>query len=227
MGEDRVGAIIAAAGESRRMVGVDKMFTQLHGKPVLVHTIDVFERCPAINQIVVVVSASNVEAGQQLVADEGWTKVAKVCAGGPRRQDSVAAGLRLLGKCQWVVIHDGARPLLSVDLIEQGLEAAEETGAAIAAVPVTDTVKVAGDYRIVRYTPPRYNLWIAQTPQVFRFDIINQAYKQAQEEVTDDATLVEQIGYRVKLYMGTYDNVKITTPEDLALAEARWPKGGE
>ncbi len=118
-----------------------------------------------------------------------------------------------------MVIHDGARPLVTVDLIEHGLEAARETGAAVAAVPVTDTIKGVGDDRIVHQTPPRQNLWAVQTPQVFRINIIAEAHRQAKSEVSDDATLVEQLSYKVKLYMGSYDNIKITTPDDLALAE--------
>ena len=156
---------------------------------------------------------------QCLVIDSKWKKVADVCTGGRRRQDSVAAGLKLLGQCEWVIIHDGARPLLTQELIMRGLEAAVETGAAVAAVPVTDTIKLAGDHQIVIETPPRSNLWAVQTPQIFRFDIIKEAYRQAKGDVTDDAMLVEQIGGKVKLYMGSYDNLKITTPRDLAIAE--------
>jgi 2-C-methyl-D-erythritol 4-phosphate cytidylyltransferase len=118
-----------------------------------------------------------------------------------------------------VVIHDGARPLVTEELIERGLEAARETGAAAAAVPVKDTIKLVGEEGIVNQTPPRQNLWAVQTPQVFRADIINEAYLRANDDVTDDASLVEQLGYKVKLYPGSYDNIKITTPDDLALAE--------
>ncbi len=216
-----------AAGSSRRMGGVDKVFAPLGGKPVLVRVIDAFQRCNPVDQIVVVLSEQNLEQGRQLVAEPGWSKVTEVCPGGRRRQDSVVAGLSRLEDCQWVVIHDGARPLVSVDLIERGLAEAGETGAAVAAVPVTDTIKVAGDDRLVKETPPRHNLWAVQTPQVFRFDIISEAYRQARQEVTDDATLVEQLGYRVKLYMGSYDNIKVTTPDDLALAEVLWQKHGK
>jgi 2-C-methyl-D-erythritol 4-phosphate cytidylyltransferase len=106
----------------------------------------------------------------------------------------------------------------------RGLEAARETGAAATAVPVTDTIKVAGDDRIVQETPPRDRLWTVQTPQVFRFAIISEAYRQAKDEVTDDASLAEALGYKVKLYPGSYDNIKITTPDDLALAEILWHK---
>ena len=220
--QSKVGAVIAAAGKSQRMGGVDKMLALLGDKPVLARVIDVFQGCAAIDQIVVVLSQENLEPGQQLVNEQGWSKVSDVCPGGERRQDSVVAGLNRLSQCDRVVIHDGARPLVTVDLIEQGLEAAQETGAAVAAVPVTDTIKLAGDDLIVQGTPPRQNLWAVQTPQVFRFDMIAEAYRQTKYEVTDDARLVEQLGYRVKLYMGSYDNIKITTPNDLALAEVLW-----
>ena len=153
------------------------------------------------------------------MAQAGWSKVTDVCPGGERRQDSVAAGLGRLKDSNWVVIHDGARPLIAAALIEAGLEAAEASGAAVAAVPVSDTIKVAGDDLFVQGTPPRQRLWAVQTPQVFRFDIITNAYRKAEAEVTDDATLVERLGYRVKLYMGSYDNIKVTTANDLALAE--------
>ena len=222
--QQRVGAVIVAAGSSRRMGGADKVFARLGGKPVLARVIDTLQRCSPVDQIVVVLSEPNLERGRQLVAEHGWPKVTDVCAGGRRRQDSVAAGLSRLNKCHWVIIHDGARPLVTVDLIEQGLEAAKETGAAVAAVPVTDTIKVTAGDRIVRQTPPRQNLRAVQTPQVFRFDIITEAYRRAKGNATDDASLVEQLGYRVKLYMGSDDNIKITTPNDLILAEALWPK---
>lgn len=222
--QQRVGAVIAAAGSSQRMNGVDKVWAELGGKPVLARVIDAFQKCNAIDQIVVVLNQENLKQGKQLLAEPGWSKVTDVCPGGERRQDSVAAGLSRLSNCGWVVIHDGARPLVTIDLIEHGLEAAIETGAAVAAVPVTDTIKVAGDDLIVQGTPLRHNLWAVQTPQVFRFDIIAEAYQQAQSEVTDDAGLVEQSGYKVKLYLGSYDNIKVTTPDDLAIAQILWEK---
>ncbi|MDH5695449.1 MAG: 2-C-methyl-D-erythritol 4-phosphate cytidylyltransferase [Dehalococcoidia bacterium] len=218
--QQKVGAVIVAAGSSRRMGGVDKVFAPLGGKPALTRVLQAFENCDSVAQIVVAVSKKNLERCRQLISEEKQPKPIEVCAGGRRRQDSVAAGLRQLRDCDWVVIHDGARPLVTKDLIERGLKAARETGAAAAAVPVTDTIKVAGTDRIVHQTPPRQNLWAVQTPQVFSFDIIAKAYKQAKGEVTDDASLVEQLGYKVKLYMGAYDNIKITTINDLLIAEA-------
>ena len=220
----KVAAIIVAAGEGRRMGGVDKMFATLGGEPLLLRATRAFQECPLINQIVVVVGGDKEEKCRHLVAGEEWDKVTDVCLGGRRRQDSVAAGLKRIKNCDWVVIHDGARPLVTVDLIERGLAAARETGAAVAAIPVTDTIKVAGEDRIVRETPPRQNLWAIQTPQIFRGDIIIEAYQRANSDVTDDASLVEQSGYKVKLYMGSYDNIKVTTPDDLALAEVLWRK---
>ena len=219
-----VGAVIVAAGSSRRMGGVDKVFAPLGGKPILARVVDTFERCNAVNRIVVVLSEQNLGRGKQLIAEQGWSKVSDVCAGGRRRQDSVAAGLKRLSNCHWVVIHDGSRPLVTVDLINRGLEAARETGAAVAAVPVTDTIKVAGDDRIVHQTPPRQNLWAVQTPQVFDIEIITEAYSRWFGDVTDSASLVERLGCGVKIYMGSYDNIKITTPDDLALAEVLWRK---
>jgi len=220
----RVGAVIVAAGQSQRMGEVDKLLASLGGKPVLVRTTTPFQQCQLIDQIALVVSGEIEPQCHQFITTEGWSKALNVCLGGRRRQDSVAAGLKLLDACHWVVIHDGARPFITVDLIERGLEAARETGAAVAAVPVTDTIKVTGDDRIVCQTPPRQNLWAVQTPQVFSISIVTEAYKKANGDVTDDASLVEQLGYKVKLYMGSYDNIKITTPEDLALARVLWQK---
>lgn len=202
------------------MGGVDKIFAPLLGKPLLVHSVDVFQGCPAIDQVVIVLSQDKIEAGRRLVREYNWCKVVGVCSGGARRQDSVREGLKRLSGCQWVVIHDGARPCLGVDLIEKGLEQARDSGAAIAAVPVSDTIKVVSPDAFVEQTPLRHSLWAVQTPQVFRFDIIDEAHRKARGEVTDDATLVEQLGYRVKVYPGSDTNIKVTIPEDLALAEA-------
>ena len=219
MRQGKVGAIIVAAGRSRRMGRVDKIFANLKGKPLLAHTVDVFQRCSSIDRVVIVLSKDKLEDGQKLVREYSWSKVVEVCPGGPRRQDSVREGLKRLSGCQWVVVHDGSRPCLSIDLIEKGLEQACDTGAAIAAMPVTDTIKVVSSDAFVEKTLLRHSLRAVQTPQVFRFDIIDEAYGKAQDEVTDDATLVEQIGYKVKVYPGSDANIKVTTPEDLSLAE--------
>jgi 2-C-methyl-D-erythritol 4-phosphate cytidylyltransferase len=220
--KEKVSAIIAAAGDSKRMGGVDKLLAPIAGRPVLARVIDTFQKCKSIDQIIVVASPKNIEKIRRLVAAEKWSKVTDVCPGGKQRQDSVAEGLKRLKYAAWVVIQDGARPFVTNELIVKGLEAAKETGAAVAAVPVTDTVKVAGADGIVRQTLPRQNLRTVQTPQVFRIDIIQNTYQHVSGEATDDASLVEKAGYKVKLYPGSYDNIKITTPADLAVAEVLW-----
>jgi 2-C-methyl-D-erythritol 4-phosphate cytidylyltransferase len=216
----KVGAVIAAAGSSQRMGGRDKVTALLDDRPVLAWVISVFEQCRAVDQIVAILNEQNLDWGRHLISEYGWSKLAGVYPGGEQRQDSVLNGLNQLQECEWVVIHDGARPLVSEELITRGLDAAQETGAAVAAVPVSDTIKRVGTDRLVQETLPRQDLWAVQTPQVFRFAIITEAYRQISDEVTDDASLAEQAGYRVKLYPGAYDNMKITTAEDLDLAEA-------
>lgn len=224
--KQKVGVIIAAGGASNRMGGVDKLYAMLGGMPVLVRATRAFQQSPLVDQVVVVVAGEKVNVCRQLIPGEEWSKVTNVCAGGERRQDSVGAGLKLIGNCDWVIIHDGARPFVAADLIERGMAAAKETGAAIAAVPVTDTIKEATESLIVRKTLPRQNLWAVQTPQVFRIDIITEAFRKAKGDVTDDASLVEQTRHKVKIFMGSYENIKITNPEDLALAEVLVKKYG-
>ncbi len=215
----RLGVIIAAAGKSRRMGNRDKLFLPLGGKPLLCWAVDTCQKSPLVSQIVLVLKEADLDRGRKLVIERNWTKVTSVCSGGERRQDSVKRGLKELKDCAWVMIHDGARPFLTLSLIEAGLRAAMETGAAVAAVPAKDTIKIATPEGIIKETLNRSQLWIVQTPQIFRYNIIVSAYSQVGEEVTDDATLVEKLGYKVKLYMGDYNNIKITTPEDLLLAE--------
>ena len=216
---DKVGAIIAAAGTSNRMGGIDKVFAQLGEEPLLARIVTVFQNCPSVDQIVIVLARKSLAQGRKLVKEHSWPKVVAVCPGGSRRQDSVREGLRRLADCDWVVIHDGARPCVDADLVERGLIAARESGAAIAAVPVKDTIKIVSRRRFVQQTPARQSLWAAQTPQVFRYNLIAEAYRQVDSEVTDDAALLEQLGHKVEVYMGSYQNIKVTTPDDLAIAK--------
>ncbi len=225
-GRQKVGAVIVAAGESKRMGGADKMWALLNGKPVLARVLTAFLNCAAIDQIVIVLNKTNIKKGRLLKKELNTKKKITLCTGGLRRQDSVAAGLAKLDKCTWVVIQDGARPLVTTDLIEQGLAAARDTGAAIAAIPITDTVKIVKGNRI-KQTVPRHVLWAAQTPQVFRYDIITEAHNKVTSDATDDASLVEQIGYKVTVYPGSPENIKITTPNDLIIAEALLQKYGK
>lgn len=219
MSEDKAAAIIAAGGSSARMEGVDKLFAVIAGKPLLAHTVAAFEENPAVSEIVVVCSEDNVDKCRGLQSEFNWDKVSDIVAGGKRRQDSVYNGLQALGETDWVLVHDGARPLVNADIINRGLAAAETTGAAIAAVPVKDTIKLAEADLTIMGTPPRENLWAAQTPQVFRRDILKRAFAAGPPEVSDDAALVERLGIKVKLFHGSYDNIKVTTPSDLKLTE--------
>jgi 2-C-methyl-D-erythritol 4-phosphate cytidylyltransferase len=214
----KTGAIITAAGSSQRTGHLDKLFTQIGRKPLLYHVLNTFELCPSVDQIVLVLSQRNLKRGRSLVKRYGFCKVIDICSGGPRRQDSAKQGLDRLKGCDLVIIHDGARPLVTGPLIKQGIDIAEEHGTAVAAVPVTSTIKVADNDSSVVKTLIRDNIWEVQTPQVFRYDIIAQAYIDISDDVTDDAALVERIGYKVKLYMSRYDNIKVTTVEDIHLA---------
>jgi len=214
----KVVAILVAAGLGQRM-GKDKMFLPLAGKPVIAWSLDTLQNSKAVGSIVLVMHKDATDMGRKLVSHNHWSKVNVICEGGERRQDSVRNGLGLINNTDWVLIHDGARPFLTAKLIDDGLEAAVETGAAAAAVEVKDTIKQVDDSGIVRKTLQRNMLRIVQTPQVFRFDLLKKAYDLAGGEFTDDAGIVERAGYRVKLYQGEYENIKITTPEDMVLAE--------
>lgn len=220
-----VGAIIAAAGRSERMAGRDKLWASIAGangrqRPLLAYSLSVFQACSAIERIALVTSEAALDQARALVQKERLDHVCAVVSGGTTRQDSVRAGLEALDACTWVVVHDGARPLVTEDLIRRGLDAAKETGAACCAMPVPDTVKESdADGRIVR-TLDRSRLWLAQTPQVFRYDQLLEAHEQTAEPATDDAALLETMGIDVRLYQGSRRNLKVTTPEDLALVEA-------
>jgi 2-C-methyl-D-erythritol 4-phosphate cytidylyltransferase len=216
-----VGAVIVAAGKSLRMGGGDKIWVSLGGRPLLAHTVSVFQFSSVIDRIVLVLSADRQRLGLSLVKGAHFGKVANICFGGEARQQSVRSGLEALGPCEWVVVHDGARPLVTTRLIEQGLAAARETGAATCAVPVHDTIKLVNDKNMVEKSLSRNGLWLIQTPQVFRYDLLMEAHRKADGALGagDDAALVEKLGYPVKVFMGSYHNIKVTTPDDLVLAQ--------
>ena len=215
----KVGAVIVAAGSSARMGGVDKTFALILGLPLVVHTIDRFELSPLVHQIVLVLAKDSLDLGKQMVQQRGYTKVTNVCAGGRRRQDSVRFGLELLTACEWVLVHDGARPCLDDAMIQRGLEAAAELGSAVAGVPVKDTIKVVSANQTVQETPDRSLLWAAQTPQVFRYRTLLESHYACTQDFTDDAAMVESMGHQVKMFLGAYENIKVTTADDLIIAE--------
>ena len=213
----KVGAIIVAAGASSRMGAAgDKTLADLAGEPLIARTVDVFERCAAVACVALVVSERNRDAVAALREAKEWRKTAPPVLGGARRQDSVRAGLEALPKdCGWVVVHDGARPFITPAMIEAGLEAAHPTGAAVAVVPAFDTVKrVAPDGGVIE-TLDRSELRMAQTPQVFRRDVLERAHAEVTDDATDDAAMAERIGVEVRTFAGDRANIKITTAEDL------------
>jgi len=214
-----VAAIVPAAGRSRRMGGRDKLLASLGGRPLLSWCVETLEACDLISRVVVAVAPDSMARYTRLSGQRGWRK-SVLCEGGPRRQDSVSSALSLCGDVELVLVHDGDRPFLTVAMIEAGVAAAATTGAAVAAVPVIDTVKVVRKDSFVDRTLDRSVLRAAQTPQVFRREWLEQAHASVEFDVTDDATLVERLGYPVKLYAGAGDNLKVTTPKDLRLARA-------
>src|SRR5947209_6927674 len=222
--QDRSAAIIVAAGASSRMHGCDKLWTPLAGRITLARTIDVFEASPLVETIILVTSAERYADAQALCKSELWHKVASIVIGGPRRQDSVRIGLTTLAQlvplCCWVMIHDGARPLVTSSILEAGWQAVQTHQAVTAAVPVKETIKLVQEGKITA-TLDRSQLWSVQTPQLFSFPLLLQAHRtpQAQEDVTDDVMLLQCLGYPVSIFPGSYSNIKITTPDDLLLAE--------
>lgn len=213
-------AILLAAGNSVRM-GQDKLSAMLGDRPVLAHTLGVFEACGAIDALVLVTRPQDRERHKTLCERYGIKKLIAVCDGGATRQQSAKSGLAAVpANCTLLVIHDGARPLLSEDVLLRVLRDAAEYGAATAAVPVKDTVKTAIADGFVGSTPPRSTLQLVQTPQAFRTDLYRKALAAATEEYTDDCQLLEACGQPVRLTMGSYSNIKITTPEDLRIAGA-------
>ena len=221
----RVTAIIPAAGEGRRMGGtVEKQFLHLHGIPVLAHTLGVFDKSPEVDDVVLVVAPQQRQAlKERVLGPYPCRKLSGVVDGGSKRQDSVARGLDAVpGDSGLVVVHDGVRPLVSVDLLGAVLKAANEHGAALAAIPAGDTVKRARGEVVVE-TLERETIWLAQTPQAFQVSLLRLAYEKASRDrmmVTDDAALVESLGVSVHLVPGSPENIKVTTPTDLIIAEA-------
>jgi 2-C-methyl-D-erythritol 4-phosphate cytidylyltransferase len=224
MTEARTGpavAIIVAAGRSERMGGADKIFTALMGRPLLAWALGAFNRCDDIDAIVVVTAPGALDRMRDFIREWRFTKVTAVVAGGATRQDSVRAGIDAAPGAAIVAVHDAARPLVTPELISRGVALARERGAALCAVPARDTVKeVAGDPPVVRSTPDRARMWLAQTPQVFDRKLLLEAHAGAASTATDDAALVEASGHPVYVYEGEATNIKITTPDDIVIAEA-------
>jgi 2-C-methyl-D-erythritol 4-phosphate cytidylyltransferase len=217
-------ALIVSAGKGHRfMEGKKKQFHFLADKPILVHTLDQFEKCSLIHSILLVVGQEDMDyCLKEIVEKWQFRKISQIVPGGKQRQDSVKNGIDVLSKdTDIVVIHDGVRPFVTREMIEDSIRSAIRFQAVVFAMPVKETIKMIQPDGTVLKTLDRESLWQIQTPQTFRADVIREAYFKATEDGfrgTDDASLVERIGLKVHILPGTYTNIKITTPEDLILA---------
>lgn len=224
-------AVIVAAGMGKRM-GADrpKQFLELCGKTIIERTAAVFGGCSAVDEIIIVSSKTGLEECRRILSGCNWDKPVKYVLGGAERYDSVYNGIRAVDeRCGIVIIHDGVRPFVKEKLIIDSVEAAVSFGACAAGVKSKDTVKICDDSGFVRSTPDRSFVYAIQTPQTFRKEIITNAYKKAYEKGifgTDDAAVTENAGYPVKIIEGSYDNIKITTPDDLLVGEKILTGGG-
>ncbi len=222
--------VIVAAGKGKRM-GKDynKQYIPLAGKPIIAHTIEIFEKTDLIGEIILVVGRGEIDSVKRdIIYKYNFGKVVKIVEGGAERQDSVYNGLKAVNaNCDIVLVHDGARPFVTGRIIEKSIETAKDVGACAVAVRVKDTIKVVKENMEVDYTPNRDMLWAVQTPQAFRYGLLLKAYEKLQADnikITDDAMLMENSGHTVKIIEGSYENIKITTPEDLILAEGIFKK---
>ncbi len=220
-----VTAIFPAAGSSKRMGGgVNKNFFEIAGEPILIRTLKTFSQVERVNFLIVIVAAHEVETVEKLLRGTKGIKSWVVTIGGSERQYSIANGLKLLpDDAEIILVHDAARPLISTRTINDVIDAAEKFGGAIAAVPSKDTIKIVDAEGFVKHTPPRSELVAVQTPQGFRREILLQAYEKAATENflgTDDSSLAERLGVKIKIVASDYQNIKITTPEDMTIAES-------
>lgn len=224
--KEKTTAIVLAAGQGKRMNSkVQKQFLKIQGHPVLYYSLKCFERSPLIQNIIVVTGKDMISyCKKEIIEHYGFTKVTAVVAGGKERYDSVYKGLLACRDCEYVFIHDGARPFITEEILERGMFGVRETGACVVGMPSKDTVKVSDEADFVRETPDRKRVWTIQTPQIFAYDLIKKAHESIRKKdmtsITDDAMVVEQeTGVKVRLVEGSYQNIKITTPEDLDVAE--------
>lgn len=227
-GQGKTAAVVLAAGMGKRMnSAVPKQFMELAGRPMITYALEAFEKSP-VDHVILVTGAEEVEYCQKEIVEAwGFHKVKAVVPGGKERYHSVYEGLKALENCSYVLIHDGARPLLDGAIIQAALDGARKYGACVTGMPVKDTIKVADQEGFAAHTPDRARLWQVQTPQAFCCRLVREAYDRLmadpalQKGVTDDAMVVESLtGERVRLIQGSYKNIKVTTPEDIVVAEA-------
>ena len=224
---ERNTAIVLAAGQGKRMHSkVQKQFLEIQGYPVLYYSLRCFQESSLIQDIILVTGEESISyCKEEIVQKYGFTKVSAVIPGGKERYDSVYAGLCECRDCEYVLIHDGARPFVTEEILKRGLQKVKETGACVIGMPSKDTVKLSDEEGYVKETPNRKCVWTIQTPQIFLYSLIREAHDSIRQKdmskITDDAMVVEQeTGAKVALAEGSYQNIKITTPEDMKTAEA-------
>ena len=224
MKKKNVTAIILAAGSGRRMGGgISKQFISIKGRKILAYTVEVFEKADCIKEIILVTAQESLLEVEELAREEKWKKITAFVIGGKERQESVMNGLsRISVESEIIVIHDGVRPFITEEIIEESIEVALEMGACIVGVPVKDTIKVCNDQALVKNTPKRDELWQIQTPQTFQKELILHGYQEAMKNKylgTDDSSVIERLNHPVQVITGSYKNIKITTQEDLFIAK--------
>jgi 2-C-methyl-D-erythritol 4-phosphate cytidylyltransferase len=222
--------VVPAAGSGKRMqAGKNKQFLLLKNKPIIVHTLEIFEQDEECKSVILVANPSEISDMKELIKSYRLQKVVQIVAGGSERQFSVHNGIKFLVADELVLVHDGARPFVTKETIKSLTDEAEKTGAAVLGVPVKDTIKKVKQ-NVITETVDRSSLWAIQTPQAFRLSLLKTAYEQAEHDNfigTDDASLVERLGHQVSVVEGDYKNFKITTPEDLMFAKVIVQERGE
>ena len=226
MGQEKNVAVVLCAGRGTRMNSeVQKQYLLIKGKPVVYYSLIAFEKCPFIDEIVLVTGKEEIEyCRHEIIEKYNLKKVKSIVAGGKERYHSVFEGLKAIGCCDYVYIHDWARPFIDQELLQRACDSVRIHKACVVGMPVKDTIKISGQDGFADHTPDRSKLWMVQTPQVFQYSLVYQAYDKIMKypgiQVTDDAMVVEQMGQaKIKLVEGSYKNIKITTPEDLEIAE--------
>ncbi len=224
--KEKITAIVLAAGQGKRMHSkIQKQFLEIQDHPVLYYSLKCFQDSPVINDIILVTQSDMIcYCKDEIVDHYSFTKVSDVIAGGKERYDSVYQGLLACTDTDYVFIHDGARPFITEEILKRGLAGVRETGACVVGMPSKDTVKLSDEDGFVSTTPERKQVWAIQTPQIFSYALIRKAHESIRKKdmsmITDDAMVVEQeSGVKVRLVEGSYQNIKITTPEDLDVAE--------
>lgn len=223
-------AVVLSAGRGKRMnSAVQKQYLLLKDRPVIYYSLKAFQECPFIDEVVLVAGKEDIDyCRREIVEKYGLHKVKTITVGGMERYYSVYNGLQEIEDCGFVYIHDGARPFLNIEMLERAQAAVEEYRACVLGMPVKDTIKISDAQGFAQQTPERARVWQIQTPQVFEFELVKSAYEKLMKEiesgsevlVTDDAMVVErESDVKVKLVQGAYSNIKITTPEDLQMAE--------